>query len=226
MVRAREAVLPTLGLAVLLCIALTASVIGVVETSTVTMLSVPAVGETEGLDDAHGFIEITVNGTPMNETRTILYAFRDTFLLTNPPGRFIVGSYYTTSPPIAAVLAQNEPLRRATRLLLVLPLVCFSALCLNTTAFVAFVVLILLILLILRQHVKVLLKGIGYGALTIAAFTVLVFTLGALGYELPICATVAAFLLPLIIPAAVAICIIVWIESQSQSKPRVVPYAF
>ncbi|HUV02707.1 MAG TPA: CFI-box-CTERM domain-containing protein [Desulfobacteria bacterium] len=224
-VRGREALFPLLGIVVvLLCLVITAPAVGVVDASTARTLSISALDVGEG-SGAPGFIEIAAYGTP-NETLAILREFRDTVLLTNSPGTFIADTYAVTSPPIATVLEQNEPLRTATRLLLLLPVVYFSALCLNTTAFAAFVVLILLILLILRRHVKVLLKGIGYGALIIAAFTVTVFTFGALGYELPICATVAAYLLPLIIPAAVAACVMVWIESRSKSKPRVVPYSF
>lgn len=230
-VSGREALFPVLSiLAVLLCFVLTATAVGVAEASTASTasttgtLSISAVGDIDGAG-AQSFIEVAAYNTSRDEDLVILRAFRDT-LLSNPPGRFIVGTYYATSPPIAEVLAQNESVRRATWLLLVLPLVCFSAICLNPTAFAAFVVLILVILLVLRRHVKVLLKGIGSGALTSAAFTVTVFTLGALGYELPICAAIAAYLLPLIVPVAVAVCILVWIESRSPSKPRTLSYAF
>ncbi|MBN1762634.1 MAG: hypothetical protein JW878_06130 [Methanomicrobia archaeon] len=163
------------------------------------------------------FIATAAYDSPVDEHLEVLRAFRDTVLLTNPVGRFIVGTYYTTSPPIADAVAESDNLRAATRLFLLTPLIYLSAICLNTMAFAAFVVLMLILLFVLKRHVKVLLKGIGYGALTVAAFTVTVFTLGALGYELPVCAAIAAFLLPLIIPAAVAVCIIVWIESRSQS---------
>ncbi|MBN1763271.1 MAG: hypothetical protein JW878_09405 [Methanomicrobia archaeon] len=225
-VSGREALFPRLGIVVvLLCLVVTATAVGVVDASTARTLSTSALVDVgEGSSSTPGFIEIVAYDTPMNETLAILREFRDTVLLTNSPGTFIADTYAVTSPPIATVLEQNEPLRTATRLLLLLPLVYFSALCLNTTAFAAFVVLILILLLVSRRHVKVLLKGIGSGALTIAAFTVTVFTFGALGYELPICATVAAYLLPLIIPVAVAVCIFVWVESRS--KPRVVPYSF
>lgn len=223
----REALFPFLGIVVvLLCIVITATAVGVVDASTARTLGISALDVGDEGSGAPGFIEIAAYGTPMNETIAILREFRDTVLLTNSPGTFIADTYAITSPPIATVLEQNEPLRTATRLLLLVPLIGLSALCLNTTVFAAFVVLNLLILLILRQHVKVLLKGFLYGALVIAAFTVTVFTLGALGYELPICATVAAYLLPLMIPAAVAACVMVWVESQSKSKPRVVPYSF
>jgi hypothetical protein len=223
----REALFPFLGIVVvLLCIVITATAVGVVDASTARTLGISALDVGDEGSGAPGFIEIAAYGTPMNETLAILREFRDTVLLTNSPGTFIADTYAVTSPPIATALEQNEPLRTATQILLLLPLVCLSLLCLNTTAFAAFAVLILLILVILRQHVKLFLKGIGYGVFTIAAFTVTIFTLGALGYELPICATVAAYLLPLIIPVAVAVCVMIWIESRSQSKSRGVPYSF
>jgi hypothetical protein len=226
MVSGREALFPLLGIVVvLLCLGVTVTAVGVVDASTARTLSILTLDVGEG-SVAPGFIEIAAYGTPMNEPLAILREFRDTVLLTNSPGTFIADTYAVTSPPIATALEQNEPLRTATQILLLLPLVCLSALCLETTAFAAFAVLILLILVILRQHVKLFLKGIGYGVFTIAAFTVTIFTLGALGYELPICATVAAYLLPLIIPVAVAVCVMIWIESRSQSKSRGVPYSF
>ena len=226
MVSGREALFPLSGsgiVVVLLCLGVTAAAVGVVDASTARTLSISALDVSEG-SVAPGFIEIAAYGSPMNEHLDILREFRDTVLLTNSPGTFIADTYAVTSPPVATALEQNERLCTATQLFLLLPLVYLSALCLDTTAFAAFAVLLLLIFLILRQHAKLLLKGVGYGALIIAAFTVTIFTLGALGYELPICATVAAYLLPLIFPVAAVACVMVWIESRS--TPRVVPYSF
>lgn len=157
------------------------------------------------------FIATAAYGSPLNENLDILRAFRDRILLTNPPGQFLVETYYLTSPPVADALSKSARLRAATRVFLLTPLVYFSALCMNLGALVAAIVLLLLVLIVLKRHAAVLLSGIGYGALVIAAFTTTVFTLGALGYELPICAAVAADLLPLIIPVAVAACVLRWL---------------
>lgn len=218
-VNTTEAVFHTFGIVVfLLCIVVPAVCIIGVSTATATTLSVPALGDAD--------LATAVYGSPVNENLDILRALRDTVLLTNPAGEFIVNTYYITTPPIATALAQNEHLCTATRLLLFTPLVFLSALCLNMTAFAAFSVLILIVLFVLRRHITLILKGIGYGALTIAAFTVTIITLGALGYELPLCAAIAAYLLPVIIPAAVAVCILTWIESRSPPQPKTRPYPF
>lgn len=219
-----EAVSHTFGIVVfLLCIVVLPVVVCIsgVSTATATTLSVPALGLGDAAD-----LATAVYGTPVNENLDILRAFRDTVLLTNPAGDFLVNTYYITSPPIATALAQNERLCTATRLLLFTPLVFLSALCLNMTAFAAFNILILIVLFVLRRYVTLILKGIGYGALTIAAFTVTVITLGAIGYELPLCAAIAANILPLIIPAAVAVCILTYIVSRPRSQPKITNYLY
>ena len=48
----------------------------------------------------------------------LLRAFRDHYLLTNPPGRLFVALYYRLSPPLADLVARHAVLRGATRLLL------------------------------------------------------------------------------------------------------------
>lgn len=220
-----EAVSLALGIVVLLSIVVTVAVVGIVAAGTARTLSVPALDAAEG-SDAPGFIEVAVDGTPMGDHIEILHAFRDIVLLSNPVGRFFTETYTLTSPPLAAVLGERESLCIATRLLLILPLVYLSELFLNKPVFAAFIVLMLLVLIIGRHHAKVLLKGFLYGALVVAAFTVAIFTLSALGYELPVCATIAAYLLPLLIPAAVITCLIVWTRSISVSEERRLPYYF
>jgi hypothetical protein len=220
-----EAVSLALGIVVLLSIVVTVTAVGVVAGGTARTLSVPAFDAPDG-SGAPGFIEVAVDGTPMDGHIEILHAFHDIVLLSNPVGRFVTKTYTLTSPPLAAVLCERESLCIATRLLLVLPLAYLSAFCLNTTAFAAFIVLMLLVLVIGRHHAKVLLKGFLYSALVVAAFTVTIFTLSALGYELPICATIAAYLLPLLIPAAVITCLIVWTRAISMSDGRRLPYYF
>ena len=180
--------------------------VGIIGISTATTLGVPAYGDNVDIATA-------VYGSSMNENLNILREFRDTILLTNPPGTFIVEAYRITGPPIAAALAQSDGLRAATLVLLITPMVYLSAICLNTLAFITLIILIALILFILRRSAKVILKGIGCAAITIAAFTVTVFTLGALGYELSVCAEIGAYLLPVIIPASLCVCMLDWIKT-------------
>ena len=208
MVNTNEAVSPVLIGVILIVgkIIIVVTAVGIIGISTATTLGVPAYGDNVDIATA-------VYGSSMNENLNILREFRDTILLTNPPGTFIVEAYRITGPPIAAALAQSDGLRAATLVLLITPMVYLSAICLNTLAFITLIILIALILFILRRSAKVILKGIGCGAITIAAFTVTVFTLGALGYELPVCAAIGAYLLPVIIPASLCVCMLDWIKT-------------
>jgi hypothetical protein len=170
-------------------------------------------------------IATVVSVSPDNPHLEILRHFRDDVLLTNPVGAFLWTTYAAASPPIAAVLLERESLRTATRILLLTPVVYLAALCLNTIALLAFLVLVLLVLVILRRHLKTVLKGVLYGFLVGAAFAVAAVTLGAIGYELPLCAAIAAYLLPVIFPLGLAVCVITWIESREHPRtvPRITP---
>lgn len=212
------------GITLILVTVVTAVVV-FIGAGTATPASATATGVTDSTV-APDFIATAACGSSLNESMDILREFRDTILLSNPPGRFIAGAYTTTSPPIAIALSENARLCTVARVLLVTPMVYFAAICLDTTAAVSFTILIAIILIVLRRHLKVFLKGIGYGALTITAFMVAVFTLGAIGYELPLCAVVAAHLLPLIIPVSVAVCITTWLTPILQSRPKKGPYHF
>lgn len=166
-------------------------------------------------------IATVVSVSPDDPQLEILRHFRDDVLLTNPVGAFLWTTYATVSPPIAEVLIEREHLRTATRILLLTPVVYLAALCVNTIALLAFLVLILLVLAILRRHLRVFSKGVLYGFLASAAFAIAAVTLGAIGYELPVCAVIAAYLLPVIIPVGLAVCVFTWIESRAY--PRAVP---
>lgn len=155
----------------------------------------------------------------------ILRSFRDTVLLTHPVGAFLVRTYEDTTPPLAAVLAANARLALAVRVLLVTPLVYLAAIMLNTTALAAALLLILLLLVVLRRHLRVLLLGLLYGLLVVLGGLVLVITLGALGYELPLCAILGAHLLPLLLPAASAVCLLTWVRKR-HTRHHTLPYAF
>jgi hypothetical protein len=69
------------------------------------------------------FIATAAYGTALHEDIDVLRDFRDEYLMPNPVGQAVVKIYYTTSPPIADVIRENEGLRTAVRAGLVKPLV-------------------------------------------------------------------------------------------------------
>jgi len=69
------------------------------------------------------FIATAAYGTPLYEDIDVLRDFRDEHLMTHPIGRTFVKIYYATSPPIAAVIRENEGLRTIVRVGMVKPLV-------------------------------------------------------------------------------------------------------
>ena len=58
------------------------------------------------------FIATAAYGTPMEKEVLALRQFRDDYLLTSPPGRILVGAYYTISPPIAKSI-EDSPWAKA-----------------------------------------------------------------------------------------------------------------
>ncbi|MCL1980995.1 MAG: delta-60 repeat domain-containing protein [Proteobacteria bacterium] len=76
------------------------------------------------------FIATASFGTFLHPSVDTLRDFRDTFLLGNPCGRWLVELYYRVSPPLAEMVAANAPLRFVGRILL-LPWVGFSWLALH-----------------------------------------------------------------------------------------------
>jgi hypothetical protein len=72
----------------------------------------------------HGcFIATAAYGTPLHENIDVLRDFRDEYLMTNQIGRASTELYYSTSPPIADLIRDNEGLRTIVRKGLVEPLV-------------------------------------------------------------------------------------------------------
>lgn len=64
------------------------------------------------------FIATAAYGSYLHPQVQTLRAFRDTWLLTNAPGRAFVAWYYRLSPPVAGFIAQHAILRLLVRLLL------------------------------------------------------------------------------------------------------------
>jgi hypothetical protein len=201
---------------------------GIFLTAAVIMVSVSTAAAVPTIPDAGSgapdLATVVYNATATREL-TVLRAFRDTKLLTNPVGEFLVRTYGDTTPPLAAILEVNERLALAVRALLFTPLVYLAAIVLNTIALAASLLLVMAVLLLLHRHLRVLLTGVVYGLLVILGGVVLVITLGALGYELPLCAAAGAYLLPFIIPLGVAVCVLTWIETR-RARHHALPYAF
>ncbi len=64
------------------------------------------------------FIATAAYGSYLDPHVQVLRDFRDDVLLTNPVGQVLVEFYYTHSPPIAALISEDEGLRAATRVAL------------------------------------------------------------------------------------------------------------
>ena len=86
------------------------------------------------------FIATAAYGSLLEPHVVLLREFRDTYLLTNDPGRTFVSFYYTYSPPIADFIAESELLKFMVRMML-LPLVGVSYLLVNGFGYVALLVL-------------------------------------------------------------------------------------
>ncbi len=148
------------------------------------------------------YIATATYGTPLDEKIDVLRDFRDEVLMTNPVGKAFVSTYYATSPPVADALRENEGLRTVTRLTLITPLVYLTKITLNGL-WLLFIIGLAAVLLLRRDRIKIL-KSLSVGAGAIIVFIATIFSLGFVGYALPISAMGGAYLLPFVIPLPVA----------------------
>jgi hypothetical protein len=169
------------------------------------------------------YIATATYGTPLDSNINVLRDFRDDVLMTNPLGEAFVSTYYATSPPIADALRENDGLRAATRLSLITPLVYFSQFLLNGFWFVLLMLLALAAaVLLLREDKKKFLKSLSVGAGTVLVFIAAIFSLGFVGYTIPFCAVISAYLLPFVIPLSVVFTLSSFLRSKRcKSLPEV-----
>ncbi|MBK7552335.1 MAG: fibronectin type III domain-containing protein [Syntrophaceae bacterium] len=78
----------------------------------------PGSGTVSGGGGGGCFIATAAFGSAMAPEVALLREFRDTYLLTNGPGRAFVDCYYRVSPPIAEFIRRDEDLRRIARAVL------------------------------------------------------------------------------------------------------------
>jgi hypothetical protein len=68
------------------------------------------------------YIATAAYGSPYAAEVDVFRGFRDRVLVKTLLGRAFIAFYYATSPPIAAFIAEREPLKAATRTYLLTPL--------------------------------------------------------------------------------------------------------
>ena len=154
------------------------------------------------------FIASASYDTPYHEDLDELRRFRDNVLMTNPLGRTLVRTYYATSPPIAEALTESDTIRFATRLALVTPLVYFTKYLSGKVTLIMLGILLAWLCFIDKKRKTGILKDATIGMLSVGVLTSIVFLLGHLGYSYSVCAKLASYVLPLILPVPVGI--IVW----------------
>ena len=162
------------------------------------------------------YIATATYGTPLDKNIDVLRDFRDDVLMTNPIGEAFVSTYYGTSPPIADALRENDGLRTVTRFTLITPLVYLSKFALNGILLVF--ILGLAAGLLLRKDRKKILKSLLVGTGAILGFIATIFSLGFVGYAIPFCAVIGAYMLPFVIPLSVVFMLGALLRLQTKGK--------
>lgn len=97
--------------------------------------------------DSRCFIATAAFGSPFHTYVGLLREFRDSYLLTNPLGRWFVTIYYNNSPPIAEIIKDNSGLKAIVKIFLI-PAIIVSWAMLKTTLSEKIILTVLLAILI------------------------------------------------------------------------------
>lgn len=180
-------------------------------------VTIKVIGGPDATEEKDGqcFIATAVYGSSEAEDLDVLRLFRDQFLEPNILGKALVETYYSTSPPIADSLRQNEGLKIAVRTFLVVPIIYSIKMILSVFSLVLLGICSVRILSLRRKRkLTIALKAIASGASVVVLLLGLVLYLGWLAYTWKICATIAAYLLPTILPLSVGITALKWLRSK------------
>ena len=161
------------------------------------------------------FIATAVYGSSEAEDLDVLRSFREQVLMPTTLGKALVNTYYSTSPTIADAMRQNEGLKMAVKTLLVVPVIYFVKMVLSVFNIVILGICLIVTLLLMRKHKLMIgLKAVGFGASVMVLLIGLIFCLGWLAYTWKICATIAAYLLPTILPVSISTIALKWLRSK------------
>ena len=161
------------------------------------------------------FIATAVYGSSEARNLDVLRSFREQVLMPTTFGKALVETYYSTSPPIADTIRQNEGLKIAVKTLLVVPVIYFVKMILSVFNLVILGICLIVTLQLMRKHkLMIALKAVGFGASVMVLLIGLIFCLGWLAYTWKICATIAAYLLPTILPVSISITALKWLRSK------------
>jgi parallel beta-helix repeat protein len=165
------------------------------------------------------FILTAVLGTQAQKDLNCLRAFRDKVLTSNPLGTAFVKFYYEASPTIADVLSNNELLKALTAIFFVQPILLATKMTISPYSPIIYTIFATLCLCVAKKgKLKTLLKIIGFFTLTAAALSITALTLGLAATIVPQASTIAASILPTIIPTAITISILKVIPKRKVSS--------
>ena len=172
------------------------------------------------------YIATATYGTPLDKNIDILRDFRDELLLTNPIGEAFVSTYYRTSPPIADALRENDGLRTVTRLTLITPLVYLSKSLLSGILVICIFIIGLTAVFLTKTERMKIMRPLLAGTGSILVFIAAIFSLGFIGYAIPFCAAVGAYMLPLVIPLSAVFTICTVLKMRANVSDNIKKYAW